>query len=250
MGDSTTLRDFHDALLRVVPDIDIEKHSCDICQPKEGSPMADGLNDADVQKMVDQAVAGLQAQITERDTKIAELTDKLAERETDEATAAAIADAVAPLNEKIGELQTALDNEVIARGKAETDLKELGDALEAKAAEDAKEARRADRIAAVKETGIFPEDAFDESVEVNKDRIDGWVDMDDSVFDQLIAGWKAAKAGGGSSGGKANGDLPTGRSAVTDALTDKADGKGVGKSGARGVMERSIFATASAGNDS
>lgn len=233
---ASSIKAIHDLALALKPE-GVE-HSCDYCtDSEEAPPVADTLTPDDIQRAVADAVAPFQAQVAERDTKIAELTERLGERDASEATAQAVADAVAPLNEKIGELQQALDTAEIARAKVEGEHKELLDMLETEGAAQAAAARRESRIAAVKDTGVFPEDTFDESVAVNKDRIDRWAEMDDVVFDSLIEGWKAKGEPAAPAG---NGPLPAGRSALTDVATQGGEPAGGGRSGMRGFIESTI----------
>jgi hypothetical protein len=228
---------------------------CEFCKlAEEATLMGDTLTEDDVKaqvaKAVADAVAPLQAQLTERETKITDLESKLGERDANEATTTAVADAVEPLNAKITELTADLDAAKLAQGAAENESKALKDWFQALADVEIAKTRREDRIAAAKETGVWPEDVFDEKVQANVDRIDGWVAMDDVVFDVLIEGWKAAgprkpDAGDG------NGKIPTKRSAMVDAVTDGADEtKGGGKSGVGGFLSSRISGLATASTDS
>lgn len=206
--------------------------------------MADTLTQEDVAaaaaKAVADAIAPLEAQLAERDTKIAELNDAVGQRDEAEATTKAVADAVEPLNTKIAELQSALDAEVLARGEADTERQALVDWLDDAASQVSVEQRRGSRVAAVKDTGAYPEDSFDETVATNKDRIDRWAEMDDVAFDSLIDGLNArrpSKAEGG------NGPLPGGRSAMTDTVT--AGAAAPAKSSMKTLLESTIPSLAS-----
>lgn len=213
--------------------------------------MADALSEEEVAtvvaKAVADAIAPLQATVTARESTIAELEAKLGDRDMSDATAQAVADAVAPLNAKISDLSGELDVAKLAQGKAENEAKALTDWFQDLADTATVEQRRMDRIAAVKETGVWPEDVFDESVPANKDRIDGWAALDDVVFDALIDGWTAA--GPRKEADKGNGDLPGKRSSMTDATTDAVTDPKGGRSGTRGVFERSL-SLAPSGTDS
>lgn len=188
--------------------------------------MGDTLTEDDVKDQIAKAVADaigpLEAQLAERDTKIAELTDKIELTDADKAVAEAVAAAVAPLNDKIADLQKSLDDEVVARGAAEAEHKALADKVAADDEAASVAQRREARIAAVKDTGIWPEDSFDETVEANKDRIDRWAAKSDEDFADLLDGWKVGKPAKEDQG---NGDLPTKRTALTDVASDGVDAK-------------------------
>lgn len=240
---ANTTKLLHDWVMLIKsPDV---KHSCDYCEVSAQEDTVAELTEDDVKaaaaKAVADAIAPLEAKIAERDTTIAELTDKLGERTEADAITKAVADAVAPLEAKVTELTDQLDKEVIARGAAENENKALVDWLEAEAATAGAGERRAARIVAVKDTGIYPDDAFDETVAANKDRIDRWAEMEDDVFDMLLDGYKAKSPGKA----EGNGDLPTGRGAMTDAVTEGA-GASTAKSPMKSLLESTIPSLASA----
>lgn len=190
------------------------KHHCFICDIAE--PEATDVSAEDLQAAVDTAVSAALDAPTKR---IQELEDQLAERDAESATAQAVADAIAPFEEKVKKLTDDLDEALAARKTAEDQVKSMTDQLEEGKAEQAKTERRSSRVAAVKDTGVFPDDAFDEAVDSNKDRIDRWSEMEDSVFDALVEGYRA---GGHTVTG--DGPLPTGRSAITDVATPPGGG--------------------------
>lgn len=189
---------------------------------------------AKVSQAVADAMAPLQAQIAERDAKIAELSDKVESSETDQAIDKAVADAVAPLTEKVDTLQTALDAAELARGAAETERKALVDWLEGEAETQAAADRREARIQVVKDIGNWPEDTFDESKPANKDRIDKWAAMADEVFEDLVEGWKV---GAPAKADQGNGPLSGKRTALEDVATEGAG------AGAKSPVKRMIEST-------
>lgn len=213
--------------------------------------MADALTEEDVNARIAKAVADavepLTSQLAERDTKITDLELKLEERDTSDAVTKAVADAVEPLNARIATLETELTDATTAKDAAESEAKALTDWFTDLASTESAKTRRTDRVAAVKETGIWPESAFDESVEENKDRIESWASMDDAVFDALIEGWKIA----GPRKDAGNGKLPEKHGLMVDALTEGDDTpKGGGKSGLGSFFKSTIDGLATAGADS
>lgn len=216
-GNWLALKAIHDVLRRIEPE-DADHTDCAFCNGKmEASLMGDSLTEDEVKAQIDKAVADAQAAA---DARIKELEDKLATRDADEATTKAVEDALKPLNDKVAELEKNLEDELIKRQGAEADLKKVVDWLDEESESVAKVQRRDQRIAAVKDTGIFPEDAFDESTQANKDRIDKWAEMTDDAFESVIDGYKAKPAAAPEKG---NGKVPDTRSAITDALTETKD---------------------------
>jgi hypothetical protein len=201
----------HDLLVKAMSPEDKAGHSCDMCTPGLEAHAVTALTQDDLDKAVAAAAAPLTA-------KIADLESQLGQRQADDSVAQAVADAIEPLNKQISELQTALDTELVARKAADDQVTELTDMINTAGAEADKAARRSSRVEAVKDTGVYPDETFDESVAVNKERIDRWCDMDDATFDVLVDGWKIAKPAKPAG----NGPLPSGRSAITDTVAPSA----------------------------
>lgn len=225
----TTSKAIHDLTLRLAPEGFVHE-PCEHCDtaPSEAAIVSDTATQptaADIQAAVTAAVeSALSDQKAAHDAEIAKLQAELEQRDLDESTKKAVADALAPVETKLAETQDALDAALVAQ-KAATDERDgLKALIDAEADKATQAALRVERVAAVKDTGIFPEDAFNEEVAANKDRIDGWVGMDAAVFDALIDGYKAAKAGQAGSGDQ--GPIPTGRTALNDTVAAGEGKKG------------------------
>lgn len=126
----------------------------------------------------------LVAKVTDLEAKVSELT---AATETS-ATDAAVAAAKVELEAQIADLQSKLDTatlEAEAAKKSHDDLVEYfeGEAAAIQAAAEL-EARKSERVAAVKEAASFP----DEYLEANADR---FAAMSDEQFEAALEDWKA-----------------------------------------------------------
>lgn len=213
----------------------------------------DQLTDEDVKAQIAKAVADAVEPLTQKVSDLEAERDglqaQLEDRDTSDAVKKAVADAIEPLSTRIGQLETEIAEATAAKDAAETEVTALKDWFGGLATEQAIKDRRVERIEAVKETGVYEDKDFDETVEANKDRIDKWASMDDAVFDALIDGWKSA---GPRKKDEGNGkELPSNRSAMTDALTEGADTtKGGGKSGLGNFFHSTIPGMAAAKADS
>ena len=180
--DLTELKDQHDKLLASIPEgVSHDADTCPICtaDTDEGGDMSTTKTYTQ-----DELDAALTAAVMPLQTKI----DELASLEQVKAVETKVAEAVAPLNDQIGELQKQLDVETARAEAAEKNFSDLKSEIEAKEAADEaarqREAVKAERIAAVREAASFK----DEYIEANIDR---WADMSDEAFEACVADWKA-----------------------------------------------------------
>lgn len=178
------LKEQHDQMLADKPSgVEHDTESCPFCNPEQGGDMSGTTyTEEDLKAAVEEAVAEALAPFQES----ANL----------EALQAAIDEAIAPIQAQVEELQNQLDTATLRAEKAEKDYADLVALLEAaKAEEEAKaalEARKAERLEAVKDLG-FSEDWVNE-------RLDRWTAMADEVFQELLDTWKAAIASKNESG--------------------------------------------------
>jgi Tfp pilus assembly protein PilX len=185
----------HDDLIES-SSVEHDEELCDICQAQSddfpgGNVSGETFTKEEVDAKVDAATATLQAQLDE-------LSAAQSVAKIDEAVAAAKVE----LEEQIAALQSTLDEAKIAQAAAESaataaetqfaDLtKYLEDTATAAEAEAALEAKKTERVEAVKEAASFDDDYLT----ANADR---WASMDDDIFTATLEDYKGlvAKSGG------------------------------------------------------
>lgn len=180
----------HDRLMAQMPEgAEHGPDDCAICRDREpvSATHAEGATVADDKTRTEAEYAALEAQVEELTAKVAELTAAAGDAEVEARIAAAKQD----LESQISELQAKLDTAAV---EAETAKQALADTVAYLEAEEAAieqaaalEARKADRIARVKEIASFSED----HLEANAAR---WAAMDDETFEATLADWKAVAA--------------------------------------------------------
>lgn len=206
----------HDELL-ASSDLEHDESLCEICSKAQSSP---GGNVSDktftkeeVEAQVAAALAPLQAQL-----------DELLEAKSGNELEEKIAEAKKELEEQIAALQTELDAAKIAQAAAETkateaesqyaDLTTYLEATQAEADAAAElEAKKAERVEAVKEAASFD----DEYLAANADR---WASMDEELFTATLEDYKGLVAKAGTPAPKKETVLPSG----TVLETASADG--------------------------
>lgn len=176
------LKQEHDRLLAEIPaGVKHDIETCPICtaDTDEGGDMS--TIKTYTQEELDVA---LQVAITPLQTRI----EELAGLEQVKVVEAKVADAVAPLNDQISELQKTLDTTTARAEAAEKNHSELVSKIEAdEAATEVatqREAVKAERLALVKEAASFKDEYIDSN-------IDRWVDMSEEAFTACVDDWKA-----------------------------------------------------------
>lgn len=135
------------------------------------------ITEADVTAAVTKAVADKEAELQ---AQITDLQAKLDSRDTES---------------KVADLQRQLDAEAIARKAAEdrlTDTVAFLTAEQARLEDEARiEAAKAERIQAVRDLELFPDDQLEARIEANADR---WAAMDADQWGEQLADYQAMKA--------------------------------------------------------
>lgn len=135
------------------------------------------ITEADVTAAVAKAVADKEAEFQ---AQISDLQAKLDSRETES---------------KVADLQRQLDAEAIARKAAEDQLNDTVAFLNAEHVRLEDEARieaaKAERVQAVRDLDLFPEDQLEGRIEANADR---WAAMDADQWGEQLADYQAVKA--------------------------------------------------------
>lgn len=188
------LRAQHDELLANIPDgVEHDTANCPLCQP--GVPVADkteNSNGGDMSKTYTEEE--LAAAIADAVSPLQTELDTAKASKTEQEIAAKIADAIAPLEAEKADLQTALDAALVeaqaALAEAEEERNEYASLvayLESVLADEAEEAaytaKKTERLAQVEEVASFSDD----HKAANADR---WAKMSDEDFDAQISDWK------------------------------------------------------------
>lgn len=192
---SNPLKELHDRLMAEKPDGAVhEEASCPICametfditeQGAHGSATGPqgGSMTTFTQEQMDAAVAEATAASEALAKRVAEL--EAAQQETE--VGKAVAEATAPLSTEIADLQSKLDEAVLARQAAEeakTNLENWwAEQITAHQEAEAAAARKDERVAKVKEAASFP----DEYLEANADR---FAAMSDEDFEARLEEWR------------------------------------------------------------
>lgn len=180
-----TMKALHDMLLALKPE-DVE-HECALCQEDFVEIASHPGGTVSDKTYTEEQYNALAAQVEELKAQIAGFQAAAASDEVD----AKVAEAKAEAAEQIAKIQADLDAAVLKASVAEEALANTVAYLEATAAEQAekaeREARKDERLAALKEVANFPEDFLSE----NADRFAG---MDDETWEATLAGFKAQKA--------------------------------------------------------
>lgn len=231
---STPLKRVHDRLLADRPtDAKHDALSCPFCLMDsidegglraDAQPGGDEVSDqtysqadleAAIAKAVADATAPLQSRLEEIDSKAAQ-----------EAREAEIAALRTEADQKVSDIQAQLDTAVAEKVAAEQAKTELETFLTSEAERQEQEAaiaaRREERIAKVKEVASFP----DEYVEANAERFAAMADED---FEARLEEWRTIAR-------PAGGDKPPATTAITAAREDTADGKGNGNGSLLGEL--------------
>lgn len=184
-----SLKDIHDLLVAMKPEgASHDEDTCTICaagSDQSGDDMADKtFTEAELHAATAAAVAEAVKPLEEK------IKDLSASQESAEVESK-IAEATAELTAKVEAVEAERDTAVIEAETAKTAAAELTAFLESVAAEEAATAETArlrdERIAKVAEVASFPA----EYVEKNADR---WASMEEAAFDGLLADYTAAGA--------------------------------------------------------
>lgn len=193
------LKELHEKALANMPEgAEHDESTCDICSASlENNPDLNGGGNVDtftkeeLEAKVAEALAPLQ-------TKISELEAAQADSAVTAAVEEAKAEAKSELDRVQGELDTAQieKNAAVERAeKAEKDLEETNkyfeDAFAAQEAAEQRESLKAERVEKVKEVAKFDDDEL-------AAKADRWADMEQAAFDGLLEDYRdvAAKAAG------------------------------------------------------
>lgn len=182
---SAELKELHDRLLAEMPETETHE-TCSLCNYKpEGDTQMTTTPEEQLQAIADAVEAAVAEATAPLNEKIA--TYEAAAQETE--AGKAVAEAVAPLEEKIGELQGQLDEAANAKGAAETELANVLAYLETEKEEADRQAeiasRRDDRIAKLQEHTNFDEAYLMEHA-------DRFAAMSDEDFEARLAEFAAA----------------------------------------------------------
>lgn len=207
MSTTHELKVLHDRLLAEKPEgVEHDADDCVLCaledpdiQATPGGSMSESFTQEDVDAAVAAATADLQKRLSDLEGQV---------QETE--VGKAVADAIAPKDASIGELQSKLDAAEAARTAAEAKLTETeqfwSDAIAEQQQAVAFAARRDARVAAAKEASVFS----DEYIAEHADR---FAAMEDADFTARLEEWRLIAAERG-----AKGDGVTAKVPATTAL--------------------------------
>lgn len=186
---STALKAIHDELMERRPDdASHDAASCLFCSPGVDTASAPSSGGSVSDKTyTEEEYNALSSQVATLEAKVVELADAAKESVVD----AKVAEVKAELEAKVASVQSQLDTTTIECEAAKNERDAIVAYLEAEVASATeaaeREAKRDERVAAVKDAASFP----DEYLEANADR---FVAMSDEAFEAAIADWKAVAA--------------------------------------------------------
>lgn len=166
--------------------VEEHKEDCPFCNdkliasddPKEGGDMDKTFTQEELDAAVSAAVAPVQAEL-----------DSLKESAAKDEVDSRVAEVQAESDTKIADLQAQLDTSVLEATNAKQELADLVSYLEAEkeSAELAElyEAIKAERSQLIKEVANFPEEYFNENIDL-------WCSKDEAEFASLVESWKLA----------------------------------------------------------
>lgn len=236
MGSDAKATPFQQAMHDLVASLAPEgvTHHCDYCDADPEGQMT-ATTTMDEAALADMVATKVQEAVADRDAKIAELTQKLGDKEATDAVQAAVDAAVEPLNARVAELEDKLEKETLARGEAESQRDGLQSAIDQASEQAAQDSVRDERVEAVKATNAFPADAFAEDGIVTSTLADQWAGTDAEAWPAKLAEYQTIGAGRAPAG---NGPLPGTRSVISDA-EDKTPPSG--KAGAASKLLASMY---------